>query len=99
MNTNATLPFGAVFTHRLQIAPISLAGFMIDMRAMNKVSVSDDNTITSVGEGATWIDLDKKLDALNLAVRGGCLELVGVGHFITGGLLRFLSPMMLNLTS
>lgn len=64
----------------------------IDLGAMNNVTVSDDNTTTSVGGGARWVDVYQKLDALNLAVSGGRSNLVGVGGLITGGVLQLLPP-------
>ena len=60
----------------------------IDLRAMNSVTVSNDNTTTAVGGGAKWVDVYQKLDALNLAVSGGRSNLVGVGGLSTGGELK-----------
>lgn len=75
-------------------------GVTIDLQAINKVTLSDDNSTTSVGGGARWADVYKKLDPLDLAVGGGRADLVGVGGLTTGGLLPLLLTWRnLNLTS
>jgi len=60
-------------------------GVTIDLSAMNTVSVSEDNSITSVGGGARWQDVYFKLDTMNLAVSGGRVNDVGVGGLTLGG--------------
>ena len=60
-------------------------GVTIDMSAISQVTVSADQTITSAGPGARWIDVYLKLDALGLAVPGGRVSEVGVGGLVTGG--------------
>ena len=64
-------------------------GVTIDLQAINRVTVSDDNSTTSVGGGARWADVYKKLDPLGLAVGGGRADLVGVGGLTTGSMLPF----------
>ncbi len=61
-------------------------GVTIDLSAMNTVTVSEDQQITSVGAGARWQDLYPKLDALNLAVSGGRVNDVGVAGLTLGGI-------------
>ena len=63
-------------------------GITIDMRAMNNISINEDQTITSVGGGAQWLDVYLTLDALGLSVPGGRVASVGVGGLITGGMLK-----------
>ena len=61
-------------------------GIVIDLTAINQITVSKDNTVTSVGPGARWIDAYLKLDALNLAISGGRVASVGVAGLTTGGM-------------
>ena len=75
-------------------------GVTIDLSSMNQVAVSKDNTITSVGSGARWLDVYLKLDALGLAVVGGRVADVGVGGLVTGGrLIAALSRTNISLTN
>ena len=67
------------------------SGVTFDLRALNKVTVSNDNSTTSVGGGAKWGDVYKKLDPLNLSVSGGRADVVGVGGLTTGGVCCFYS--------
>lgn len=61
-------------------------GIVIDLSALSQVAVSEDQTITSVGPGARWIDAYLKLDAMGLAISGGRVASVGVGGLTTGGI-------------
>jgi FAD/FMN-containing dehydrogenase len=61
-------------------------GIVIDLSAINQITVSNDQTVTSVGPGARWIDAYLKLDALNLAISGGRVASVGVAGLTTGGM-------------
>ncbi len=61
------------------------AGVTIDMSSINQVTVSADQSYTSVGPGNRWVDVYLKLDALGLAVPGGRVSTVGVGGLVTGG--------------
>ncbi|KAI9817003.1 MAG: hypothetical protein M1826_001699 [Phylliscum demangeonii] len=60
-------------------------GVTIDLSLMKDVTVSAGQTITSIGPGARWGDVYRKLDALNLAVAGGRIADVGVAGLTTGG--------------
>jgi FAD/FMN-containing dehydrogenase len=62
-------------------------GIVIDLSAMEQVSVSKDRTTTSVGPGARWIDVYLMLDAMGLAISGGRVASVGVGGLTTGGMV------------
>lgn len=63
-------------------------GVTIDMRLMNAVTMNKDNTVASVGAGAVWGDVYKKMDSLGLAVIGGRGSSIGVGGLTTGGKQR-----------
>ena len=67
-------------------------GVTFDLRAMNKITVRDDNSTTSVGGGARWADVYEKLDPLNLTVAGGRADVVGVGGLTTAGVLCLPTP-------
>jgi len=60
-------------------------GVTIDMKFVNQVDVSPDQTVTSVGPGNRWVDVYLKLDAMGLAVPGGRVADVGVGGLTLGG--------------
>ena len=60
-------------------------GAVIDMKAINTVTVNADETVTSVGAGAKWSDVYTYLDSKNLAVSGGRAAQVGVGGLTLGG--------------
>lgn len=60
-------------------------GVTIDMSAFTDVVVSPDSTITSIGPGAQWVDVYRKLDPLKLTVPGGRSGGVGVGGYLLGG--------------
>ena len=60
-------------------------GVTIDLGGMKQVTVSLDNTTTSVGGGARWVDVYQKLDSMQLAVSGGRVSDVGVGGLTLGG--------------
>ncbi|KAH8810761.1 hypothetical protein F5884DRAFT_875578 [Xylogone sp. PMI_703] len=67
-------------------------GIVIDLSAINQVTVAEDHTVTSVGPGVRWIDAYLKLDAMGLAIAGGRVASVGVGGLTTGGGVSFFSP-------
>ncbi len=60
-------------------------GVTIDMKYINQVDVSSDQTVTSVGPGNRWVDVYLKLDAMGLAIPGGRVSEVGVGGLTLGG--------------
>ena len=67
-------------------------GVTIDLGGMKDIAVSPDNTTTSVGGGARWVDVYQKLDALGLAISGGRVFDVGVGGLTLGGGNSFFGP-------
>lgn len=60
-------------------------GAVIDMTSIRAVTVNADQTVTSVGGGATWSDVYSYLDLKNLAVSGGRAAQVGVAGLTLGG--------------
>ena len=60
-------------------------GVTIDMRSINAVDVNSDNTVVSVGAGALWGDVYRKMDSLGIVVIGGRGSSIGVGGLTTGG--------------
>ncbi|KAI9819105.1 MAG: hypothetical protein M1827_007261 [Pycnora praestabilis] len=67
-------------------------GVTIDLSVLNQVTISANNTITSVGPGARWRDVYTKLDPLGLAVTGARVDTLGVGGFTLGGGISWLAP-------
>lgn len=67
-------------------------GVVIDLSALNEVTVSADQKSTRVGPGRRWQDVYQKLDTMELAIPGGRLGTVGVGGLILGGGISFFSP-------
>ena len=71
-------------------------GVTIDLRALNNIMVNTDETVTSVGAGATWGDVYQKLDERDLAVSGGRVSQVGVGGLTLGGKITHKSIWMFS---
>ncbi|KAK0747391.1 hypothetical protein B0T21DRAFT_379454 [Apiosordaria backusii] len=68
------------------------AGVTVDLRALNSVNLSPNHASVSVGVGATWDAVYKRLDPLGLSVAGGRVAGVGVGGLTLGGGVSFFSP-------
>ena len=62
-------------------------GVTIDLRSLNTIELNDDSTQVSIGTGASWGEVYRKLDPLGLAVPGGRHSQVGVGGLTLGGKL------------
>jgi FAD/FMN-containing dehydrogenase len=60
-------------------------GVTIDMRSMNSINVSSDQSVVTVGAGTIWDQVYEKLDPMNLTVAGARVAGLGVGGFLTGG--------------
>ncbi|KAI0490431.1 hypothetical protein F4859DRAFT_458007 [Xylaria cf. heliscus] len=67
-------------------------GVIIDLRALNSITLSKDNSTALVGVGNTWDAVYEKLDPLQLSVNGGRSAGVGVGGLTLGGGISFFSP-------
>jgi FAD binding domain len=61
-------------------------GVVIDLSALNAVSVREDRKVASIGPGATWGDVYGTLGPMNLTVPGGRHAGVGVGGLSLGGM-------------
>jgi len=61
------------------------SGLTIDLRGLNEVKLSDDNTIAHIGTGNTWYEVYTALQPSNLTVIGGRVAAIGVGGLTTGG--------------
>lgn len=59
-------------------------GVTIDMTSLKSVSLVENNTIASVGAGASWL-VYTFLDPFRLEVAGGRNGAVGVGGLLLGG--------------
>lgn len=64
----------------------------IDMTTLSAIEVNTDNSIASVGAGATWLSVYQFLDPLNVSVAGGRNGAVGVGGLLLGGGIAHFSP-------
>ena len=62
-------------------------GVVIDLSALNAVSVSYDRKVASIGPGATWRDVYGTLGPMDLTVPGGRHAGVGAGGLSLGGML------------
>ncbi|KAI3317205.1 putative oxidoreductase [Xylariaceae sp. AK1471] len=68
------------------------SGVTIDLRGLNSVDLSADQSSVSVGAGATWDAIYGKLDPLGLSVAGGRVAGVGVGGLTLGGGISYFGP-------
>ncbi|KAH8669174.1 hypothetical protein BX600DRAFT_480934 [Xylariales sp. PMI_506] len=66
-------------------------GIVVDLRYLNQITISDDRETVSLGPGARWGDVYQYLEPHGLLVVGGRAFDVGVGGFILGGGLSYLS--------
>ncbi|KAF7192337.1 FAD-dependent monooxygenase CTB5 [Pseudocercospora fuligena] len=67
-------------------------GITFDLSSLDSISVSKDETITTVGGGAYWNQVYSYLDNMNLNCAGGRYATVGVGGLTLGGGISFFSP-------
>ncbi|KAI9691062.1 MAG: hypothetical protein M1822_008682 [Bathelium mastoideum] len=68
-------------------------GITVDLRRLDSVHVTDDQTQVIVGAGASWGEVYRTLDPLGLAIPGGRHSQVGVGGLTLGGKSSFLSGL------
>ena len=69
------------------VAGMSIAdgGIVVDMRAMNQVTVDPTKKIATVAGGATWGDFDAATAAHSLGATGGRVSTTGVAGLTLGG--------------
>lgn len=67
-------------------------GITIDMTDLNTISINSHASVTSVGTGASWLDVYAFLDPYNKTVAGGRNGAVGVGGLTLGGGISYFSP-------
>lgn len=60
-------------------------GVTIDLRALNEITLSKNNTLVIVGPGQRWENVYRALEPLGLGVPGGRVDKVGVGGLLLGG--------------
>lgn len=63
----------------------SVGGITIDLRRLNTVTVSPNNTSATIGGGATTYQVYSALERFNLSFVGGRVDTVGMGGFTLGG--------------
>ncbi|KAI1211125.1 putative oxidoreductase [Annulohypoxylon truncatum] len=68
------------------------SGVTVDLRGLDSIDLSADNSTISVGVGATWDAVYGKLDPLGLSVAGGRVAGVGVGGLTIGGGISYFGP-------
>ena len=66
-------------------------GMTIDLINLNQITISDDQTQTSVGSGLVWYDIYTELEPMGLSVIGGRVSAIGTGGFTLGGGISFFS--------
>ncbi|KAI0443595.1 hypothetical protein F4803DRAFT_561545 [Xylaria telfairii] len=67
-------------------------GVVIDLRALDTIALSANNSTALVGVGSTWDTVYAKLDPYRLSVNGGRAAGVGVGGLTLGGGISYFSP-------
>ncbi|KAJ7446929.1 hypothetical protein B0H11DRAFT_2083860 [Mycena galericulata] len=70
---------------------IGPTGFTIDLEMMTEITLAANRSTISLGPGSTWGDVYSKLDPLNITAMGARTSGVGVGGFLLGGGISFLS--------
>ncbi|KAE8375362.1 putative 6-hydroxy-D-nicotine oxidase [Aspergillus bertholletiae] len=66
-------------------AGIDQPGILVDLRRLNGINLSHDQSVLSVGPGARWGDVYQTLEPTGVTVMGGRIGDVGVGGLILGG--------------
>ncbi|KAJ4856733.1 FAD binding domain-containing protein [Trichoderma breve] len=58
---------------------------------MNKISIQHERRMVELGPGATWINVYAALEPYHISTAGGRISGVGVGGFLLGGGIAFVS--------
>ncbi|KAF2497905.1 FAD-binding domain-containing protein [Lophium mytilinum] len=66
-------------------ASIGETGIVLDLGALNAITLLPGGDVVSVGPGATWDKVYEELEKHEMTVVGGRVSGVGVGGLITGG--------------
>ncbi|ESK86560.1 fad binding domain-containing protein [Moniliophthora roreri MCA 2997] len=66
-------------------------GFVIDLGKINQIDVVEDDKSLKLGPGSTWKQAYSVLEPYNLTTVGARVANVGVGGFLMGGGISFLS--------
>lgn len=66
-------------------------GPLISTKELNEVTFHPESMTVTVGPGNDWQDVHKALESTNVTVVGGRIGEVGVGGYVLGGGLSFLS--------
>jgi hypothetical protein len=70
----------------------SPGGVTVDLTGLNSIKLNADNSLVSLGVGATWDAVYAELDPLGLSVAGGRIAGVGVGGLTLGGGISYFGP-------
>lgn len=73
-------------------------GVTIDLSNLDAVNLQQSTGVVSVGAGARWQGVYDALDPYQLSVQGGRNGAVGVGGFLTGGIMLLKLPIGSHLT-
>jgi FAD/FMN-containing dehydrogenase len=65
--------------------------YLLDLVNLNNITLSADQTQTSIGPGNRWVDVYSYLQSKGLAVIGGRVSDIGVGGLTLGGGISFFS--------
>ncbi|ODQ70330.1 hypothetical protein LIPSTDRAFT_35416, partial [Lipomyces starkeyi NRRL Y-11557] len=68
-------------------------GVTFDMSALNAISLSENNSVASIGPGNTWFNVYSALEPEELTVIGGRVADIGVGGLTLGGGISFFSGL------
>jgi FAD/FMN-containing dehydrogenase len=71
--------------HSFSGASLTDGGLVVDMRAMNAVTVDPETRIATVAGGATWADVDGACQPHGLVTTGGRVSTTGVAGLTLGG--------------
>ncbi|KAI1113087.1 hypothetical protein F5Y14DRAFT_229472 [Nemania sp. NC0429] len=70
---------------------ISSGGVLVDMQKMNRIDLSADKSVATVGPGARWGEVIAAISPQQVAVLGGRIPIVGVAGLLLGGGYSYLT--------